>query len=70
MALCGLSLPTMTDNEKVGAIAKVPNERFTQQAILKQQEYADRESGGGDVRSGHLLSFRSRSENAESNRAA
>jgi hypothetical protein len=51
MALCGFSLPTMTDNEKVGAIAKVPNERFTQQAILKQQEYADRESGGGDVRS-------------------
>src|SRR5260370_35494848 len=57
MALCPLSLPTLTDNEKIGAITKVPNERFTQQAILKQQEYADRGSGTGDVRSGHLFSF-------------
>jgi len=51
----GLVLPTLGDNENIGAIAKEPGERFTQKAILDQQEYADRGIRSVDVCCGHLF---------------
>src|SRR5882724_922217 len=37
--------PVLTDDDKIGALAEQPNQRFTQETILHHQEYADRGTG-------------------------
>ena len=55
-----VSAPTLPDNTNIGMLAEETKERFTEETVLDQKEYADRGSSGGGVRSGHLVSFWSR----------
>src|SRR5436309_1113017 len=47
--------PVLTDDDKIGALAEQPNQRFTQETILHHQKYADRGAGDNFAHGIHSL---------------
>jgi hypothetical protein len=44
---CGcIDLPVVANDDKIGALAEQPDQRFAEETILHHQEYAD--AGAGD----------------------